>query len=54
MNRIIDFYLKTLMSAFFEEVYRELLHQHDRPYVYVTLGPADFVSAGIYSLVRFH
>jgi len=22
-----------------------LLHQHERPYVYVTLGPADFVSA---------
>ena len=22
-----------------------LLHQHDRPYVYVTLGPADFVTA---------
>ena len=22
-----------------------VLHQHDRPYVYVTLGPADFVSA---------
>lgn len=22
-----------------------LLHQHDRPYVYVSLGPADFVDA---------